>query len=95
MNIFDTFELFLRRPLSILRNGLVSLVHIKAENMSDTKSLNVDLLEQKAQITVVNNEKVYNLLKLTMQRAKAKSLQDLETSKKEPILIEKVEEKVE
>lgn len=95
MKIFETFELFLRRPLSILRHGLVSLVHIKSQNMFDKKSINVDLLEQKAQITVVNNEKVYKLLKLTMQRAKAKSLQDLETSKKEPVLIQKVEEKVE
>lgn len=63
--------------------------------MFDKKSINVDLLEQKAQITVVNNEKVYNLLKLTMHRAKVKSLQDLETSKKEPVLIEKVKENVE
>ena len=59
MNIFDTFDLFLRKPLSILRNGLVSLVHIRAENMFNNKSaINVDLMEQKAQITVVNSEKV-------------------------------------
>lgn len=95
MNIFDTFELFLRKPLSILRNGLVSLVHIKSENMFNKKSINVDLIEQKAQITVINNEKVYNLLKLTMHRAKAKSLQDLENKKKEPVLIEKIKEKAE
>ena len=93
MNIFDTFDLFLRKPLSILKNGLVSLVHIRAENMFNNKSaINVDLMEQKAQITVINNEKVYNLLKLTMHRAKMKNLKDLETTKKhEPVLITKKE----
>ncbi len=88
MNIFDTFELFLRRPLSILRHGLVSLVHIRSENMFNKKAINVDLMEQKAQITVVNNEKVYNLLKLTMHRAKVKSMTDLETSKEERVFLE-------
>lgn len=93
MNIFDTFDLFLRKPLSILKNGLVSLVHIRAENMFNNKNaINVDLMEQKAQITVINNEKVYNLLKLTMYRAKMKKLKDLETTKKhEPVLITKKE----
>ena len=82
MNILDTFDLFLKRPLSILRNGLVSLVHIRAENMFNKKSINVDLLEQKAQITVVNNEKVYNLLKLVMHKAKTNNLNELVESKK-------------
>lgn len=93
MNIFDTFDLFLRKPLSILKNGLVSLVHIRAENMFNNKNaINVDLMEQKAQITVVNSEKVYKLLKLTMHRAKMKNLKDLETTKKhEPVLITKKE----
>lgn len=88
MNIFDTFELFLRRPLSILRHGLVSLVHIRSENMFNKKAINVDLMEQKAQITVVNNEKVYKLLKLTMHRVQVKSMTDLETSKEERVLLE-------
>lgn len=82
MNILDTFDLFLKRPLSILRNGLVSLVHIKAENMFNKKSINVDLLEQKAQITVVNDEKVYNLLKLVMHKAKTNNLNELVEKKK-------------
>lgn len=90
MNIFETFDLFLRRPLSILRNGIISLVHIRAENMFNKKAINVDLIEQKAQITVVNNEKVYNLLKLTMHRAKLKNIEELDTHKKEQaVLIEK------
>lgn len=93
MNIFDTFDLFLKRPLSILRNGLVSLVHIKAENMFNKKAINVDLIEQKAQITVVNNEKVYNLLKLVMHKAKTNNLKELTESKKEKTALLEVNEK--
>lgn len=77
MNIFKTFELFLRKPISILKHGIVSIVHIKAENMFAKKAVNVDLLADKAQITVVNNEKVYNLLKTVTYRAsKKKALED-------------------
>lgn len=72
MNIFKTFELFLKKPVSILKHGLVSIVHIKTENLFAKKSINVDMLENKAQITVVNNEKVYNLLKLVTYRASKK-----------------------
>ncbi len=68
MNIFQTFELFLRKPISILKNGLVSIVHIKAENIFAGKALNVDMLNNKAQITVINNDKVYNLLKTVTYR---------------------------
>ena len=46
------------------------------------KSINVDLLEQKAQITVVNDEKVYNLLKLVMHKAKTNNLNELVEKKK-------------
>ena len=70
MNIFKTFELFLRKPVSILKHGLVSIVHIKTENLFAKKAINVDMMDQKAQITVVNNEKVYNLLKTVTYRAK-------------------------
>jgi hypothetical protein len=94
MNIFDTFDLFLRRPISILRNGLVSLVHIRAENMFAKKAINVEMLEKKAQITVVNNEKVYNLLKMVMHRAKTNNLKELTEKRKSDVkLLERVVEK--
>ena len=95
MNIFDTFDLFLRKPLSILRNGLVSLVHIRAENIFSKKAINVDLMEQKAQITVINSEKVYKILKLTMDRAKLKNLKQLETRNQKTVNYIEVKEKSE
>ena len=74
MNIFKTFELFLREPLSLFRQGLVHIASIQDNIFAKKTSINVDLLKNKAQITVVNNEKVYNLLKLVTYRAKQKSI---------------------
>ncbi len=86
MNVFKTFELFLKKPISILKYGLVSIVHIKAENMFAKSAINASLLDKKAQITVVNNEKVYNLLKMVTYRAEKK--QKLLEAKNEPLKTE-------
>ncbi len=77
MNIFKTFELFLREPLSLFRQGLVSIVSIQDNLFAKKTSINVDLMKNKAQITVVNNEKVYSLLKLVTYRAKQKKIDNM------------------
>lgn len=73
INIFKTFEIFLREPLSIFRDGLVKIAHIQDNIFAGRTSINVDMLKNKAQITVVNNEKVYNLLKLVTYRVQNKN----------------------
>ncbi|CCZ50313.1 MAG: hypothetical protein KIC88_01480 [Acinetobacter sp.] len=73
MNIFKTFETFLKEPLSILRDNFVQIVSIQTENIFEHKpSIDVSFLKNKAQITVVNNEKVYKLLSLVTHRTKEK-----------------------
>ena len=73
MNIFKTFEIFLREPLSILRDNLIQIVSVQTGNIFEQKpSIDVSILDKKAQITVVNNEKVYRLLSLVTHRASQK-----------------------
>ena len=73
MNIFKTFETFLREPLSVLKHNWVQLVSLQTENLfADKPSCEATLLKDGAQITVVNNEKLYNLLSLVMYKAKNK-----------------------
>jgi len=73
MNIFKTFEIFLKEPLSILRDNFIQIVEIQTENIFENKpSIDVSLLKNKAQLTVVNNEKVYKLLSLVTHRAQEK-----------------------
>ena len=55
-DIRKTFEIFLREPLSILKVGLFQIVHLET-NIFNQKAVNVDFLDDKTQITVVNNEK--------------------------------------
>ena len=73
MNIFKTFETFLKEPLSILKNNFIQIVSIQTGNIFANKpSLDVSITDNKAQITVVNNEKVYNLLSMAQHRAEQK-----------------------
>ena len=74
MNIFKTFETYLKEPLSVLRDNFIQIVSIQTCNIFENKSsLDVSILDKKAQITVVNNEKLYNLLSLVTHRAKVKA----------------------
>ena len=77
MNIFKTFETFLKEPLSILKDNLIQIVSIQTGNIFTAKpSIDVSIEKGKTQITVVNNEKVYNLLSLVQHRANAKKIKE-------------------
>lgn len=81
MNIFKTFETFLKEPLSILRDNFIQIVSIETGNIFEHKpSIDVSVVNDKTQITVVNNEKVYRLLSLVTHRKKEKDKQN-ETAK--------------
>lgn len=74
MNIFKTFETYLKEPLSVLRDNFIQIVSIQTGNIFEQKpSIDVSRLKNKTQITVVNNEKLYNLLSLVTHK---KSLKD-------------------
>ena len=74
MNIFKTFETYLKEPLSILRDNFIQIISIQTGNIFERKpSVEVDFLKDKAQITVINNEKLYNFLSLATHRANVKA----------------------
>lgn len=82
MNIFKTFEIFLKEPLSILKDNFIQIVSLQTDNIFERKpSVEVAMLKNKAQITIVNNEKLYNLLSLVTHKAKNKA----ETGDKERV----------
>ncbi len=76
MNIFKTFEIYLREPLSILRERFIQIANINSDLVSHA-SVNADLLEGKTQITVVNSDKMYNLLKTTLYRKQTQELRKM------------------
>lgn len=76
MNIFKTFETYLKEPLSILRDNFIQIVSLQTGNIFEHKpSIDVSLLKNKAQLTVVNNEKLYNLLSIVTNRKKLKEIE--------------------
>ena len=72
MKKFDvrkSFETFLKEPLSILTEGLFQIVNIQSPNIFE-KSFNVDFVKGKTQLTIVNNDKMYNLFQSVLHRKK-------------------------
>ena len=74
MNIFKTFETYLKEPLSILRENFIQIIGLQTGNIFANKpSIDVSFADNKTQITVINNDKLYNLLSLVTRRAKMKA----------------------
>lgn len=74
MNILRTFEIFLREPLTILRQRFVQIVNIQTAS-NEKCGLSVDLLDKKAQISVFNSDKMYTLLRTALYKESKKESQ--------------------
>lgn len=74
MNIFQTFEIFLREPLSILRERFIQIVSINSSYATQS-GVSVEMMDTKAQITVVNSEKMYNLFQTVLYKRKMQEAQ--------------------
>ena len=71
-DIRKTFEIFLREPISVLTEGLFQLVNIENNIFSQKPYIGVDFVNKKTQITVVNNEKMYNLFQTVLFKRRLK-----------------------
>ena len=82
-DILQTFEIFLRAPISILRNGFIQIMHIETPVVEGVgaSSVDVDFVKNKTQVTVVNNKKVYTLLKMATYKANQKILAQQKSQK--------------
>lgn len=67
MNIFKTFEIFLREPLSILRERFIQIAQVNSA-INDPSSVSVEMLDKKTQITVYNSDNMYNLLQAALRK---------------------------
>lgn len=71
-DIRKTFELFWKEPLSVITEGLFQLINLKDNIFSKKASVNVDFVNNKTQITVVNSDKMYNLFQTVLYRKRLK-----------------------
>ena len=71
-DIRKTFDTFLREPVSVLTEGLFQLVNIENNIFNQKPYVNVDFVNRKTQITVINREKMYNLFQKVLFKRKLK-----------------------
>ena len=71
-DIRKTFEIFLREPLSVLTEGLFQIVNIKTNIFSNKPSVNVDIVNKKTQIKVVDSDNMYNLFQTVLYKRRLK-----------------------
>ena len=76
MNIFKSFEIFLREPLSILKERFIQIVGINSD-FAVHSYVNAELLDNRTQITVVNSQKMYNLFQTVLHKQEIKATQEL------------------
>jgi len=86
MNIFKTFEIFLREPISLFKERLIQIVSLNSKQMKQAE-INVDILDKKTQITVINSDKMYNLLRTVQAKQEEKAVQKLISSTKNQVVI--------
>ena len=67
-DIRKTFEIFWKEPLSILTEGLFQIVSLKSNIFSNPPSVNVDFMNKKTQITVVDSDNMYNLFQTVLYK---------------------------
>ena len=80
-DIRKTFEIFLIEPISVLTEGLFQLVSIENNIFNKKPYVNVDFVNKKTQITVVNSEKMYNIFQKVLFKNKLKEQKEKVSSK--------------
>ena len=80
-DIRKTFEIFLIEPVSVLTEGLFQLVSIENNIFTRKPYVNVDFVNKKTQITVVNSEKMYNLFQKVLFKNKLKKQKERVSTK--------------
>ncbi len=80
-DIRKTFETFLKEPLSVLTEGLFQIVNIQSNIFNQESSFHVDFVNNRTQLTVVNNDKMYNLFQTVLYKKKLKEQKEKATTK--------------
>ncbi len=75
-NILQTFEDFLREPLSILRKTIINITGVETFDGGGT-SITVEKTKNGIQVNVINSKKAYNLLSSVIYKKQVSELRHL------------------
>lgn len=70
INIFQTFEMFMAEPLSIIRDRIIQICHVEANGVDVPNKIQFNLSDESAQINVYNSPGAYNLLSAVIHKKK-------------------------
>ena len=59
-----------------MTEGLFQIVNVQANIFNQESSFNIDFLNNKTQLTVVNNEKMCNLFRTVLYKSKVKEIKE-------------------
>lgn len=90
-NILQTFEEFLREPLSVLKTTIIHITGIETA-VGVEKSISVEHTADGLQINVVNSCKAYKLLSSVMYKKQISELRHLLNENKESAVHSKLSE---
>lgn len=80
-DIRKTFETFMKEPLSILTEGLFQIVNIQANVFNQESSFHIDFVNNKTQLTVVNNDKMCSLFQTVLYKKKLREQKEKAATK--------------
>ena len=88
-DIFKTFDVFNKDNISILKDRLIEIILIEADNIFSRKNKNMFELDFKknnsVQISVYNDKETYDLLSNTWKRYRMKQIEDNDKDNKSGI----------
>lgn len=70
INIFQTFEMFMAEPLSIIRDRIIQICHVETPGVKVPNKIQFNLSNESTQINVYNNPGAYNLLTSVLYKKK-------------------------
>ena len=73
MDIFKTFEIFLSAPISIIHKRNIKIMHVETNIFAQKMPLDINLEDNDIELTVYNNQKVYNLLSTVIYKRRMKN----------------------
>ena len=71
MDILKTFEIFLSAPISIIHKRNIKIMHVETNIFAQKLPVDINL-DDEIELTVYNNQPVYNLLSTVIYKKRLK-----------------------
>lgn len=78
--------MFLREPLSIFKGRFIQIAQVSSP-VAGESGISVEMMDKKTQITVINSDKMYNLLQTVIQKQELRSKKTTTAPQKDQMVL--------